>query len=114
MGKLGISHQYDLERDPFSVLVERVGTGVGFLLSRLRALLIVEDGKLGHSGDQGLLHQYLDPLLEKNRYSGPGMHSLSFFDSDDQKIVCIKVTVLDTGLAGSPNKPSGYWSKIGS
>jgi len=66
-GKIGVlATSMTLNGIRFSVLVERFGTGVEVFTQPAPGLVeLVEDGKLDTPETGALLHQYLDPLLEK-------------------------------------------------
>lgn len=101
-GKIGVlATSLTLNGIRFSVLVERFGTGVEVFTQPAPGLVeLVEDGKLDTPDTEALLHQYLDPLLEKGIDTLVlGCTHYPFLIPMIKKIVGTKVTVLDTGLA---------------
>ncbi len=101
-GKIGVlATSLTLKGDRFSVLVERFGTGVEVYTQPAPGLVeLVEAGKLETPETEILLHQYLDPLLEKQIDTLVlGCTHYPFLIPIIKKICGPNITILDTGLA---------------
>lgn len=101
-GKIGVlATSLTLKGTRFSVLVERFGTDVEVYTQPAPGLVeLVEAGRLDIPETETLLHQYLDPLLEKQIDTLVlGCTHYPFLIPTIKKICGPSVTVLDTGLA---------------
>ncbi len=101
-GKIGVlATSMTLNGVRFSVLVERFGTGVEVYTQPAPGLVeLVEAGKLDTPETEALLHQYLDPLLEKQIDTLVlGCTHYPFLIGVINRICGSSVTILDTGLA---------------
>lgn len=101
-GKIGVlATSLTLKGDRFSVLVERFGTGIEVYTQPAPGLVeMVEAGKLDTTETKMLLHQYLDPLLEKQIDTLVlGCTHYPFLIPIIKEISGPGITILDTGLA---------------
>lgn len=101
-GKIGVlATSLTLKGDRFSVLVEQFGADVEVYTKPAPGLVeLVEAGKLDTPETETLLHQYLDPLLEKQIDTLVlGCTHYPFLIPMIRNICGPKVTILDTGLA---------------
>lgn len=101
-GKIGVlATSLTLKGDRFSVLVERFGTGIEVYTQPAPGLVeMVEAGKIETAETKMLLHQYLDPLLEKQIDTLVlGCTHYPFLVPMIKNICGPQITILDTGLA---------------
>lgn len=101
-GKIGVlATDLTLNGTKFSTLVEKYGADVEVYTQPVHGLVeLVEAGRISDPETESLLHQFLDPLLEKNVDTIVlGCTHYPFVRPLIQKIVGPEVLVLDTGEA---------------
>lgn len=101
-GKIGVlATKLTLTGAKFSSLVEQYGSGIEVYTQPAPGLVeLVESGKVADPEAEDLLHQYLDPLLERQVDTIVlGCTHYPFLRPLIQKIAGPKVLILDTGAA---------------